>query len=66
MVDSLLSDLGIEGGNLSKMGGLIREARDIQSIARGSEKGKDGEGGPGGGDDTGSGSDGDTPSGSKS
>jgi uncharacterized membrane protein YqiK len=43
LVDSLLADLGIEGGALSKMGGLIREASDIQRIA------KDAKGGSGGG-----------------
>ena len=33
LVDSLLADIGIEGGNLSKQGGLIREASDLQRIA---------------------------------
>jgi uncharacterized membrane protein YqiK len=33
LVDSLLADIGIEGGNLSKQGGLIREASDMQRIA---------------------------------
>jgi hypothetical protein len=45
MIDGLLADLGIEGGALSRMGGLIREARDMQSIAKEAEK----EGAPGGG-----------------
>ena len=72
-VDSLLNDLGIDGGNLSKMGGLVREARDIQTIARGAEKaaGSDGDGGTAGneakdGDDNTDNPDGDAPSGSKS
>ena len=34
MVDSLMADLGIEGGRLANMGGLVRDARDIQSIAQ--------------------------------
>ena len=34
MVDSLMADLGIEGGKLANMGGLVRDARDIQSIAQ--------------------------------
>jgi hypothetical protein len=33
LIDSLLSDIGIEGGTLSKQGGLIREASDMQRIA---------------------------------
>ena len=37
LIDSLLGDLGMEGGNLSKMGGLIREARDLDSIRRSAE-----------------------------
>ena len=32
MIDSLLADIGIEGGNLAKRAGLIREARDMQRI----------------------------------
>ena len=38
-VDSLMSDLGIDGGKLTQMGGLVREARDMQSIARSAEGG---------------------------
>ena len=71
MVDSLMSDLGIDGGNLSKMGGLIREARDIQSIAKGThsratatggspDAGSPGDGGP---DTVGGPDDGGTPDG---
>ena len=37
LIDSLLGDLGMEGGSLSKMGGLIREARDLDSIRRSAE-----------------------------
>jgi uncharacterized membrane protein YqiK len=33
LIDSLLSDIGIEGGSLAKQGGLIREASDMQRIA---------------------------------
>jgi uncharacterized membrane protein YqiK len=32
LIDSILSDIGVEGGSLSKMPGLIREARDMQGI----------------------------------
>ena len=38
MVDSLMADLGIEGGKLANMGGLVRDARDIQSIAQNEAK----------------------------
>jgi uncharacterized membrane protein YqiK len=34
MIDQLLSEIGIEGGNLSKMQGLIREARDLEGIRK--------------------------------
>ena len=52
MVDSLLADIGIDGSNLSKQGGLIREASDMQRIAkeagRGSGGGKPEDGGSSG------------------
>ena len=38
MIDSLLSDIGIEGGNLARQPGLIREASDMQRIAAAVEK----------------------------
>ena len=44
LIDNLLSDIGIEGGNLSKQGGLIREASDMQRIAEGARKGAKGKG----------------------
>ena len=34
LVDSLLSDIGIDGSNLARQPGLIREAADMQRIAR--------------------------------
>jgi hypothetical protein len=34
LIDSLLADIGVEGGSLSKMPGLIREARDMQGIRK--------------------------------
>ncbi len=37
MIDQLLSEIGVEGGSLTKMGGLIREARDIDSISKSAE-----------------------------
>jgi len=44
LIDNLLSDIGIDGGNLSKQGGLIREASDMQRIAEGARKGAKGKG----------------------
>ena len=44
LVDSLLADIGIEGGNLSKQGGLIREASDLQRIASEARKNSGGAG----------------------
>jgi len=34
LIDSVLAEIGIEGGSLSKMQGLIREARDLQGISQ--------------------------------
>ena len=39
LIDSILSDIGVEGGSLAKMPGLIREARDMQGIRDSSRKG---------------------------
>ena len=39
LIDSILSDIGVEGGSLAKMPGLIREARDMQGIRESSRKG---------------------------
>ncbi|MGD9925486.1 MAG: flotillin domain-containing protein, partial [Pseudorhodoplanes sp.] len=38
LVDSLLADIGIEGGGLARQGGLIREAADMQRIANDAKK----------------------------
>ncbi len=57
LVDSLLADIGIEGGNLTKQGGLIREASDLTRIAGEVQK-QQRSGGDGGSSDGGSGSDG--------
>ena len=38
LIDSILSEIGVEGGSLSKMPGLIREARDMQGIRESSRK----------------------------
>jgi hypothetical protein len=38
LIDSLLSDIGIDGSNLAKQGGLIREASDMQRIAADTKK----------------------------
>ena len=34
MIDQILAEIGIEGGSLSRLPGLIREARDMQSISK--------------------------------
>ncbi|MFN5719037.1 MAG: flotillin domain-containing protein, partial [Bradyrhizobium sp.] len=39
LIDSILSDIGVEGGSLAKMPGLIREARDMQGIKDSARKG---------------------------
>ena len=43
LIDSILADIGVEGGSLSKMPGLIREARDMQGIKEAAAR----KGGPG-------------------
>src|SRR6185369_2200631 len=45
LIDSLLADIGVEGGSLAKMPGLIREARDMQGIKESARKGGGGGGG---------------------
>jgi uncharacterized membrane protein YqiK len=45
LIDSILADIGVEGGSLAKMPGLIREARDMQGI-RDTASRKGGEGKP--------------------
>jgi hypothetical protein len=40
MIDSLLADIGIDGANIAKQGGLIREASDLQRIATDANKTK--------------------------
>jgi len=34
MIDQILAEIGIEGGSLSRMPGLMREARDMQGIRK--------------------------------
>jgi hypothetical protein len=34
MIDQVLKEIGIDGSNLSKMGGLMREASDLQRVAK--------------------------------
>ena len=41
LIDSLLADIGVEGGSLAKMPGLIREARDMQGIRQAAEPKKE-------------------------
>ena len=47
MIDEILAEIGIEGGNLSRLPGLIREARDMQAIAKEAKAKKPPEGGGG-------------------
>jgi len=42
LIDSILADIGVEGGSLAKMPGLIREARDMQGIKESTRKGSQG------------------------
>ena len=49
MIDQILAEIGIEGGSLSRMPGLIREARDMQGIRKETAPKKPPEGGGGGG-----------------
>ena len=46
LIDSILSEIGVEGGSLAKMPGLIREARDMQGIRNSSRKGGGGKAAP--------------------
>ncbi|MEL6774439.1 MAG: flotillin domain-containing protein, partial [Pseudomonadota bacterium] len=53
LIDSLLADIGVEGGTLSKQGGLMREASDMQRVANEAakrEKSGGGDGKPEGGE----------------
>ena len=43
LIDSLLADIGVEGGSLARMPGLMREARDMQGIRESTTR-KGGEG----------------------
>ena len=38
LIDEVLKEIGIEGGSLAKMGGLIREASDMQRIGKEASK----------------------------
>src|SRR6185436_14869208 len=42
LIDSILADIGVEGGSLARMPGLIREARDMQGIKESARKGDQG------------------------
>jgi uncharacterized membrane protein YqiK len=46
LIDSILADIGVEGGSLSKMPGLIREARDMQGIRKDTAPKQEGEAKP--------------------
>ena len=45
MIDQILAEIGIEGGSLSRLPGLIREARDMQAIGKEAKARKPSEGG---------------------
>jgi len=34
LIDQVLKEIGIEGGSLAKMGGLMREASDMQRVGK--------------------------------
>ena len=34
MIDQVLKEIGIEGGSISRLGGLMREASDMQRVAK--------------------------------
>jgi hypothetical protein len=46
LIDSLLADIGVEGGSLARMPGLIREARDMQGIRKDTAPKKEADGAP--------------------
>jgi uncharacterized membrane protein YqiK len=50
LIDQILAEIGVEGGSLSRLPGLIREARDMQGIRKeaGSKKPPEGGGGSSG------------------
>ena len=53
MIDSLMKDIGIEGGSIGRMSDVVRDARDLDSVVRARlkderEKGKGSEPSPGG------------------
>jgi Flotillin len=50
LIDSILAEIGMEGGSLSKLPGLIREARDLQGIKEGVARNAKAETGEGGGE----------------
>jgi uncharacterized membrane protein YqiK len=50
LIDSILAEIGMEGGSLSKLPGLIREARDLQGIKESVGRAQRSESGEGGGD----------------
>jgi uncharacterized membrane protein YqiK len=58
MIDQVLKEIGIEGGNLAKMGGLMREASDMQRVAKEAQPAKPKGGGSSGGSGGSSGADG--------
>ncbi len=45
LIDEVLKEIGIEGGSLAKMGGLMREASDMQRVAKDAQPGKPKDGG---------------------
>ena len=48
MIDQVLKEIGIEGGSLARLGGLMREATDMQRVAKEADAGKDKEAPAGG------------------
>ena len=40
MIDQVLKEIGIEGGSLARLGGLMREASDMQRVAKEADAGR--------------------------
>jgi len=45
LIDEVLKEIGIEGGSLAKMGGLMREASDMQRVTKDAQPPKPKDGG---------------------
>jgi hypothetical protein len=41
LIDQVLNEIGVEGGSLARMGGLMREASDMQRVAKEAQPAKE-------------------------